>query len=250
MEFYTADALGSALMLTDSAGALATRYTYAPFGRTAAEGVSSGNPFQYTGRENDGLAGLYYYRARYYHPGLQRFLSQDPLGFAAGDVNLYAYVGNNPLNFIDPLGLDREDRLLLQLELDLDLVPISEAGFGAIAKAVAALAGRLFPRLAPVGAVAAPSLQRVPFDWSRADHIFRAARGHFNPTFATSMERLARIFQAVASNPANRNPDVISPGKAKAGVEGFSQIFRSGQQIWVHVRDGRIIDAGVNVVPR
>jgi len=108
MEFYTADALGSALTLTDSAGALATRYTYAPFGRTAAEGVSSGNPFQYTGRENDGLAGLYYYRARYYHPSLQRFISEDPIGFEGGDVNLYSYVANNPLTFADPLGLDKD----------------------------------------------------------------------------------------------------------------------------------------------
>ncbi|HLE79638.1 MAG TPA: RHS repeat-associated core domain-containing protein, partial [Candidatus Limnocylindrales bacterium] len=105
MEFYTADALGSALMLTDSAGALATRYTYAPFGRTAAEGVSSGNPFQYTGRENDGLAGLYYYRARYYYPGLGRFISEDPFQLAAG--NLYAYVENSPLRFRDPFGLEK-----------------------------------------------------------------------------------------------------------------------------------------------
>jgi len=47
-----------------------------------------------------------YYRARYYHPGLQRFISEDPIGFAAGDSNLYAYVMNGPLNAIDPLGLE------------------------------------------------------------------------------------------------------------------------------------------------
>jgi len=44
--------------------------------------------------------------ARYYHPGLQRFISEDPIGFGGGDVNLYAYVGNSPTNFDDPLGLD------------------------------------------------------------------------------------------------------------------------------------------------
>src|SRR5437899_7058243 len=90
------DALGSAVALTDPAGAVQTQYTYAPFGATLATGAATGNPIDYTGRENDGT-GLHYYRARYYHPGLQRFVSEDPIGFAAGDANLYAYVQNSPL---------------------------------------------------------------------------------------------------------------------------------------------------------
>lgn len=45
-----------------------------------------------------------YYRARYYHPTLQRFLSEDPIRFMSGDSNFYAYVQNNPLNLVDPLG--------------------------------------------------------------------------------------------------------------------------------------------------
>jgi len=48
---------------------------------------------------------LYYYRARYYDPTTQRFLSQDPIGFNSGDFNFYRYVGNRPVNFVDPLGL-------------------------------------------------------------------------------------------------------------------------------------------------
>jgi RHS repeat-associated protein len=59
------------------------------------------------GREND-ATGVYYYRARYYHPGLGRFVSEDPLRFASGDVNLYDYVGNRPTAFVDPLGLCRD----------------------------------------------------------------------------------------------------------------------------------------------
>jgi len=65
--------------------------------------AASGNEFQYTGRENDG-SGLYYYRARYYHPGLQSFISEDPIGFAGGDFNVYAYVRDNPSSFTDPIG--------------------------------------------------------------------------------------------------------------------------------------------------
>jgi RHS repeat-associated protein len=101
---FLADAVGSPLALADSAGTVQTEYTYEPFGRTTVTGASNTNTLQYTGRENDGT-GLYHYRARYYHPHLQRFVSEDPIEFAGGDVNLYAYVGNDPGNFIDPFGL-------------------------------------------------------------------------------------------------------------------------------------------------
>jgi hypothetical protein len=49
---------------------------------------------------------VYYYRARYYHPTLQRFVSEDPIGVLGGDVNFYAHVRGNPLTFRDPLGLE------------------------------------------------------------------------------------------------------------------------------------------------
>jgi RHS repeat-associated protein len=101
------DALGSTVSLSDS-GTLQTEYSYEPFGAVAASGSSSSNEFRYTGREDDGT-GLYYYRARYYHPALQRFISEDPIGFAAGDVNLYAYVANAPLDFSDPSGMSLAD---------------------------------------------------------------------------------------------------------------------------------------------
>ncbi len=103
------DGLGSTLALTDSTGAVVTEYTYDPFGKTTASGTTSTNAFQYTERENDST-GLYYYRARYYHPTLQRFVSQDPIGFAGGDVNTYAYIGNNPLSWTDPSGYAPKDK--------------------------------------------------------------------------------------------------------------------------------------------
>ena len=99
-----ADGLGSTLALADDAGALRTQYTYDPFGATAPAGDGSANASQFTGRENDGT-GLYYYRARYYSPALQRFLSEDPIGFGGGDTNLYAYVGNSPTNMTDSSGM-------------------------------------------------------------------------------------------------------------------------------------------------
>src|SRR5260221_420219 len=47
---------------------------------------------------------LFYYRARYYDPAIGRFISEDPMGFDAGDVNFYAYAANNPINHNDPSG--------------------------------------------------------------------------------------------------------------------------------------------------
>src|SRR5207245_9548259 len=85
---FLTDALGSTVALTDTAGAVQTQNTYEPFGATVTTGAASSSPFQYTGRENDGT-GLYYYRARYYHPGLARFISADPLGVLGDSVNLY-----------------------------------------------------------------------------------------------------------------------------------------------------------------
>ncbi len=107
-DHYLPDALGSGLALSDDGGNVTTSYTYGAFGQTVVAGAVSPNTLQYTGRENDGT-GLYYYRARFYHPGLSRFISEDPLGFRAGDVNLYRYVTNRPTIATDPLGLWRKE---------------------------------------------------------------------------------------------------------------------------------------------
>jgi RHS repeat-associated protein len=97
-----ADGLGSTVAETDAASAIAAEYTYEPFGRSVVTGTGR-TTFQYTGRENDGT-GLHYYRTRYYDPSLHRFISEDPLGPAAG-LNAYTYVGNRPTAAVDPLGL-------------------------------------------------------------------------------------------------------------------------------------------------
>ena len=107
---FLADALGGTLALADSTGTLQTQYTFDPFGNTSTTGTTTANSFAYTGRELD-ATGLYFYRARYYSPGLDRFISEDPLGFAGGDMNLYAYVFNNPVDFLDPAGLDAWTRI-------------------------------------------------------------------------------------------------------------------------------------------
>jgi RHS repeat-associated protein len=98
------DALGSTIALGDNTGTLQTQYTYEPFGVTTQTGAVSTNSYKYTGREDDGT-GLYYYRARYYQPRMQRFIAEDPIGFLGGDVKLYGYVYENPVSLRDPYGL-------------------------------------------------------------------------------------------------------------------------------------------------
>src|SRR5947209_3532009 len=102
--YYELDGLDSVTSLSNSAGALAQTYTFDSFGNQTAPSGSLTNPFQYTARESDTEAGLYYYRARYYNPNAGRFLSEDPLGLNAG-MDFYSYVSNNPSNLVDPFGL-------------------------------------------------------------------------------------------------------------------------------------------------
>ncbi len=100
---FLPDALNSTLALTDSSGVVSTSYTYEPFGKATKTGAATTNTYGFTGREDDGT-GLMYYRARYYNPSTQRFISEDPIGLSGG-INAYAYVDGDPIDFNDPLGL-------------------------------------------------------------------------------------------------------------------------------------------------
>jgi RHS repeat-associated protein len=97
------DQVNSVSAVSGHNGSTLQTLRYRAFGPLQASTGSSPNRLRYTGREDDGT-GLYYYRARYYDPELGRFISEDPLGFDAGDVNFYAYVENNPVNHNDPSG--------------------------------------------------------------------------------------------------------------------------------------------------
>jgi RHS repeat-associated protein len=111
--YYHRDALGSVTELSDASGAIVERYEYDVYGAVTiydADWITrtvsaAGNPYLFTGRRFDPESGNYYYRARVYSPALGRFLSMDPLGFEAGDYNLYCYVFGNPTTMVDPTGL-------------------------------------------------------------------------------------------------------------------------------------------------
>ena len=99
--YYLTDALNTVIAQTRADRSIQNVYVYSSYGEVNSLGEDEGNPIQYTAREND-RTGLYYYRARYYDPKIGRFISEDP---AEDGANLYAYVANSPVNYVDPWGL-------------------------------------------------------------------------------------------------------------------------------------------------
>jgi RHS repeat-associated protein len=121
--YTTADHLGSPRIVTNSSGGVVSRNDYMPFGEELSNGIggrTSGMGYgatdgvrqQFTGKERDVETGLDYFLARYLSSDQGRFSSADPIQMTLDrmsdpqTINLYVYVRNNPLRFIDPTGLD------------------------------------------------------------------------------------------------------------------------------------------------
>ena len=104
--YYHRNHQGSIVALTNQEGKAVEQMVYDGHYGTIVNHTQTEetlNPYGYTGRETD-MHDLYYYRARYYDPSTQRFINLDPIRLASGDFNFYRYVGNDPVNFVDPSG--------------------------------------------------------------------------------------------------------------------------------------------------
>ena len=102
--YFARDHLGSVREMTDASGTVVARYDYDPYGRTTKLSGGLDADFGYTGHYVHAPSGLYLTLFRAYDADSGRWLNQDPIG-ESGGMNLYGYVGNNPVNQIDPLGL-------------------------------------------------------------------------------------------------------------------------------------------------
>lgn len=112
---YHSDRQGNVLAVSDTTGTIKERYKYGEYGKlnvydSQGNELSKSklsNPITYTGQRYDDETGLYYYKNRYYSSELGRFLTKDPLSMIDGP-NLYAYVDNDPMNWIDPMGTQKQ----------------------------------------------------------------------------------------------------------------------------------------------
>jgi RHS repeat-associated protein len=105
MYYYLNDRLGTPQIMTDDNGNVVWEASYKPFGQASVNTKSSvTNNFRFPGQYHDQETGFHYNYHRYYDPGTGRYLTPDPIGLIGG-INLFAYVENNPINWIDPIGL-------------------------------------------------------------------------------------------------------------------------------------------------
>ena len=105
--YYLQDGQGSVRNLANAAGNITDTYSYTAFGELQSQTGSTSNHYLYTGQQFDDASGLYSLRARYYSPGVGRFLSQDTYAVNFNsplELNRYGYTANNPVNAMDPSG--------------------------------------------------------------------------------------------------------------------------------------------------
>lgn len=104
--YPTCDQLGSLRIVADASGNVVKRIDYDSFGNIIDDtNPSFAVPFGFAGGLHDRDTGLVRFGYRDYDPDTGRWTAKDPIGFAGGDTDLYGYVLNNPVNYIDPIGL-------------------------------------------------------------------------------------------------------------------------------------------------
>src|SRR5206468_379001 len=97
---------GNVTYLETSLETEAASYRYDPFGNTISQsgGLADANVYRFSSKEIHAASGMYYYGYRFYDPNLQRWINRDPLS-ETGGLNLYRFVGNRPVQALDPFGL-------------------------------------------------------------------------------------------------------------------------------------------------
>jgi RHS repeat-associated protein len=205
VDFYLADHLGSIRGLENTSGTLDDAITFDAWGNKASESnPANGDRYGYTGREWDAVLSLQYNPARYYDPAIGRWLSQDPLAFAAGDSNLSRYVHNDPIGSTDPSGMQA-------LQLQNNWRPFKPAVFNWVeAKTVTTLAYTL---LQGPQAVPGTASEKSQYDIkTTTEHYYYKFQQMWkiDPTFfATKVQQIQKLLQGAADLAARGNTDQL-----------------------------------------
>lgn len=177
-KYFLSDHLGTTDALTGSTGTVTDSNGYDSFGNPTNTAFAS--RYQFTGREFDSFSGLQFSRARFYDPNLGRFVSEDPIGFFAGDVNLYVYVKNKPVMLRDPSGLQAGQGVINNPDILRTAGQIITAAGATIAAAGAVIASS--PAAVAVAGLAAGATIGYPIGTYTASHPSNPfVKGPLNP---------------------------------------------------------------------
>jgi RHS repeat-associated protein len=191
---YHFDGTGHTVAINNASQQTVNTYAYDPYGKLMAETETIAQPFKYAGQVGiiDEGNNLYYMRARYYDANVGRFISEDPAGFAGG-LNLYAYVGGNPIMAVDPSGecpwcISATIGAIVGGGIDLGIQLYSNGGkFSAInwgSVGVSALAGASLSALGPTGGLLGRGGQKaVQYGYSETAGLLNTGATRFGWTF-------------------------------------------------------------------
>ena len=161
--------------MTDDQARNVQQYEYDSFGNQHDMKNRIKQPYGYTGREHDRETGLRYYRARYYDGEVGRFISEDTIAIAGGDVNFYNYVGGNPINYVDPSGLKEWWEYS-------DLTHFEQAFLGQSGEVIAEAsikAAMEIPKIAAIVAVTTAAPEALPFLLNTGSRVCTAGAPYY-----------------------------------------------------------------------
>jgi RHS repeat-associated protein len=210
IQWYLTDRQGTVQAITDLAGELIHRYKYDAFGARADDSPqleAAKDRYGFTARELDEETGLYYFRNRYYDPDIGRFITEDPIGFAAGDFNLSRYVANCPLSYIDPMGLSPSNERKI-------VGAVSRQGSQGVAKTAVKGADKIDDAIASLDKFLGPGARRVKPPGTSSDYFYRSADGlrqvRFDFTNSARPHVNVEVLKPLNRYPGDRAVDIVT----------------------------------------